>query len=228
LRRILIVNADDFGLSRGVNHGIVRAYEHGIVTRASLMVLRAGAREAGDYARTHPGLSIGLHVDFGDWECHGGEWVKVIEGAPLDDARVVAHEVNRQVERFIELIGRDPTHLDSHQHVHRNEPLRSIVADLAAGLGIAARHITPDVRYCGDFYGLDEQGAPMPESITTTALLKILASLPPGTTELACHPGLDEDLASAYCHERAQEVAALCDPAVRAAIAAHGIELRGG
>ena len=52
--RVLIVNADDFGLSAGVNRGIVEAHERGIVTSASLMVRRPAAREAADYARTHP------------------------------------------------------------------------------------------------------------------------------------------------------------------------------
>lgn len=48
----MIVNADDFGLSPGVNRGIIQAHEHGIVTSASLMVRRAAAYQAAQYART--------------------------------------------------------------------------------------------------------------------------------------------------------------------------------
>ena len=59
----LIVNADDFGRSRGVNRGIVETHERGIVTSTSLMVFRPGAREAATYARAHPGLSTGLHIE---------------------------------------------------------------------------------------------------------------------------------------------------------------------
>src|SRR5256885_15259517 len=52
--RHLIVNADDFGLSAGVNAGIIRAHEHGILTSASLMVRGAAAASADD-ARVHAG-----------------------------------------------------------------------------------------------------------------------------------------------------------------------------
>ncbi len=53
-KRYLIVNADDFGLSEGVNRGIIRAHEQGIVTSASLMVRGAAAAEAARYARAAP------------------------------------------------------------------------------------------------------------------------------------------------------------------------------
>ena len=51
---VLIVNADDFGLSEGVNRGIIEAHERGIVTSASLMVLRPAAASAADYSREDP------------------------------------------------------------------------------------------------------------------------------------------------------------------------------
>jgi predicted glycoside hydrolase/deacetylase ChbG (UPF0249 family) len=57
------------------------------------------------------------------------------------------------------------------------------------------------------------------------ALIGILAALRPGATELACHPGLDDELRSAYRSERAQEVKVLCDPRVRESLAAMEIEL---
>ena len=72
--RELIVNADDFGRSPGVNRGIVRAHEHGVVTSASLMVRWAAAPEAARYARERPDLSLGLHVDLGEWEYRDGRW----------------------------------------------------------------------------------------------------------------------------------------------------------
>ena len=58
------------------------------------------------------------------------------------------------------------------------------------------------------------------------ALLKILHHLPPGVTELGCHPGIGTDVNSMYRDERAAECQALCEPRVRAAIAAEGIVLR--
>ena len=58
-KRFLIVNADDFGLSEGVNRGIIEAHERGIVTSASLMVLKPSAVSAAAYSREHLRLRRG-------------------------------------------------------------------------------------------------------------------------------------------------------------------------
>ncbi len=60
----LIVNADDFGLSRGINRGIIKAYKEGILSSASLMVNMPGFLDAAGLARECPGLDIGLHLNF--------------------------------------------------------------------------------------------------------------------------------------------------------------------
>ena len=61
--RKLIVNADDFGASAGVNRGVVEAHVRGVVTSTSLMVKGAGATGAAALARLHPRLGVGLHWD---------------------------------------------------------------------------------------------------------------------------------------------------------------------
>jgi len=224
--RYLIVNADDFGRSPGVNRGVVRAHERGVVTSASLMVRWPAAAEAAAYARAHPGLSLGLHVDLGEWALCGAEWHPVYEVVPLDDPGAVTAEVERQLGAFRSLVGRDPTHLDSHQHVHRTEPVCSALAAAARRLAVPLRQVTPGVRHCGSFYGQTAEGQPFPEGISRERLLRILSELPPGVTELGCHPGEGGNLDSAYRDERAREVATLCDPGVRAALDALGIELK--
>ena len=227
-KRCLIVNADDFGLSAGVNRGILAAHQRGIVTSTSLMVRGPAAGEVTAAMRQHPGLSVGLHVDLGEWAYRDGGWFplyQVLPPAEAESAEAVEAEFARQLERFRELAGRDPTHLDSHQHVHRSEPLRSVLLDAAARLGVPLRHFDPRVRYCGDFYGQADKGRPHPGGITAESLLAILAELPTGITELACHPGLGDDHASPYRAERPVEVAALCDPRVASAAVAAGIEL---
>jgi len=67
---------------------------------------------------------------------------------------------------------------------------------------------------------------PSPKSIGVEALVGIISDLPRGITELCCHPGQDGALDSMYCKERFVEMKTLCDPRVRAAIAAKGIVLR--
>jgi chitin disaccharide deacetylase len=219
--RLLIVNADDFGRSASVNRGVIEAHERGIVTSASLMVRWAAAEEAAAYARTSSGLSLGLHVDVGEWAYRENGWIQLY-GAAAD----LETEVARQLARFRGLAGRDPTHLDSHQHVHREEPLRSIMLRLAGELGVPLREFSDRVRYCGDFFGQAAKGRPYPEGITVERLLRIVASLRSGVTELGCHPGLDGDLESDYRDERPREVEALCDPRVPITLGSERVELR--
>jgi predicted glycoside hydrolase/deacetylase ChbG (UPF0249 family) len=225
-KRYLIVNADDFGQSHTVNQGIIAAYERGIVTSASLMVRWPAAPEAAVYSRQHPDLSLGLHIDFGEWAYRDAQWVQVYEVVSSNDPAVVAAEVSRQLVAFRRLVGRAPTHLDSHQHVHRWEPLRTVLTEVARELAVPLRHCSAAVCYRGDFYGQTDHGAPFPDAISVDGLLKILDTLLPGYTELGCHPGGGHDLDTMYCSERAEEVKVLCDPRVRTAIGAMGIELR--
>ena len=223
--RCLIVNADDFGLSPGVNRGVIGAHDGGIVTSASLMVRWPAAAEAAAHAREHPDLSLGLHFDIGEWVYRGETWTPAYEVVPADDATAVTEEAARQLGAFRHLTGRNPTHIDSHQHVHLREPARSILGEMARRLNVPLRHQGPRIRYCGSFYGQTGEGQPLPDAIGVDGLIGTLAALPPGVTELACHPGLDDGLESTYRGERATEVTVLCDPRVRAAIVSEGIEL---
>src|SRR5262249_15998935 len=160
--RYLIVNADDFGLSSGVNRGIIECAERGILTSASLMVRWPAAAEAASYRNQNRHLSIGLHVDLGEWILRNGEWEPLYKVVDADDQQAVEAEIIRQLAEFRELVGRNPSHLDSHQHVHRNDPVRSIMLNVARQLGVPLRECDPRVRYCGDFYGHSAQAQHLP------------------------------------------------------------------
>jgi predicted glycoside hydrolase/deacetylase ChbG (UPF0249 family) len=224
--RYLIVNADDFGQSPGVNRGVIEAREHGIVTSASLMVRWPAAAEAASYGRQQPNFSLGLHVDLGEWAYRNGRWIPIYEVVPIDDLQGAKDEVSRQLAAFRTLVGRDPTHIDSHQHAHLREPVRSVLIELSRQLEIPLRHFCSEVRYCGDFYGQTAEGSPLANSISVDRLIKFLAAISPGITELGCHPGLGDDLETMYSNERAQEVKVLCDEKVRTSIGTERIELR--
>jgi predicted glycoside hydrolase/deacetylase ChbG (UPF0249 family) len=101
--RHVIFNPDDFGLTSGVNRGILESHVRGVVTSTSLMVWPPGASEAAAMARDWPGLSVGLHFDF--------------EGHPAD-LSALRGELARQLEDFERLVGLAPTHVDSHHHLH--------------------------------------------------------------------------------------------------------------
>jgi predicted glycoside hydrolase/deacetylase ChbG (UPF0249 family) len=224
--RQLIVNADDFGLSSGVNRGIIEAGEKGIVTSASLMVRQPAAAAAAEYARRTTAISVGLHLDFGEWVFRNGEWVPLYSVVSTEDAAEVSDELARQLREFERLMGREPTHIDSHQHVHRQEPVRTLVTEAAQKLGIPLRDFTPEAHYCGDFYGQDGEGKPIPGALSLEGLTGILRSLPEGVTELGCHPGYADGLATAYRDERAIEVGILCAPGLREVLHQMGITLR--
>lgn len=225
MKRVLIVNADDFGRSREINRGVALAHDRGIVTSASAMVRWPAADEAANLAAERPNLGVGLHVDLSEWVYQNGEWRAVYEVVPEDPAAVTA-ETEAQVARFEALFGRAPTHLDSHQHAHRREPARSALLSCGRTLGIPVRACAPGIEYRGDFYGQAERGEPLPEAISVDSLLRLLESLPAGVTELSCHPSVEGASESSYARERPQELETLCDPRVRAAIEAEGIELR--
>lgn len=222
--RLLIVNADDLGLSPGVNAGIFEAHERGIVTSASLMVRATEAAAAITAARANPRLAVGLHLDIAEWEYKDGEWRLNYERCPPDDAAAVEAECRGQLAAFRELAGRDPTHLDSHQHTHMSEPVASVAAALAAELEVPLR--AREIRYEGGFYGQSGKGEAYPDGIEAGHLTGLIEALPPGPTELGCHPGTGNDTGSSYGSEREQEVRALCDPRVREALEREGIELR--
>jgi len=226
-KRYLIVNADDFGHSSAVNRGVIHAHEHGIVTSASLMVRWPAAVEAAEYAKDRPGLSLGLHLDFGEWVYEDQNWKPVYHVVQLDDATALLDEVSRQLAVFRTLTGRVPSHIDSHQHVHLREPARTVVLEAALGLRAPVRNCNREIHYCGRFYGQTAEGSSCPEGIASDALIEILSQLPPGVTELACHPGEGQFPNTTYMDERAKEVKTLCDLKVRSALIEMGIELCG-
>lgn len=222
----LIVNADDFGMSPGINQGIIEAHERGIVTSASLMMRGRAVEKAVVYARSHERLSVGLHVDLGEWKSGSDGWKPVYEVVPLDDRDAIVAEVRQQVLKFRAMLGRNPTHLDSHQHVHLEEPVRGVLMRAAEILQVPLRSCTPGIDYCGSFYGQVGGGRAAPEAITVDAMLNLLRGLTPGITELACHPAAFDDVRSAYATEREVELRVLCDPALKKAIDQHRIRLR--
>ena len=177
------------------------------------------------HARAHPRLSVGLHADFAEWTFANETWHRRYERVPCDDAAAVAQELTRQLELFRRVMGRNPTHLDSHQHLHRTEPMRSIMLEESRKLGIVLRGENEEVSYCGDFYGQSDKGYPYPEGISAETLVGILRNLAAGTTELGCHPGEDDEMDSLYRAERFSECQTLCDPRVQATMREESIQL---
>ena len=149
----LIVNADDFGLSEGINHAVMLGHRQGIISSATLMANGAGFATAVEMASMAGNLGVGVHLNLTE-----GAPVSAPSGIPsLVNARgLFAHtveqlgwhsligtisllEIERELRAQIEKIlaaGVAVTHLDSHKHVHLTPAICRIVLRLATDYGI--------------------------------------------------------------------------------------------
>jgi predicted glycoside hydrolase/deacetylase ChbG (UPF0249 family) len=144
----------------------------------------------------------------------------------VDDESAVEREIHHQLDVFHDLLGKHPAHINSHQHIHMREPVRSVALKLCESLGIPLRNLCSDIHYFTKFYGQTAEGLPLPTHISLDWLIEIVSKLlPAGCTVLTCHPGYVDDLKTMYRLERREELKVLCDPRVRAVIDDLGIKL---
>jgi predicted glycoside hydrolase/deacetylase ChbG (UPF0249 family) len=208
----LIVTGDDFGMSRGINRGIVQAHRDGILTSASLLVNWPASEEAAALGRECPTLSLGLHLELD------------IDTIDLIDVPV---QLEHQLGRFRELAGAAPTHVDSHHDVHHDPRVLPHLLAWARRAGVPVRGHS-GARHLPKFYG-QWGGETHPEQIGVAGLLRLLdAEVGEGVTELTCHPGyMEPGFRSSYAVEREVELRTLCDHRVHQAILDRDIRLVG-
>ena len=244
----LIVNADDFGYSQSISAGIMRAHRDGIVTATTLMTNAPHTSGAAKLARAAPTLDVGVHLvvtfdrPLADTELvptlvdKDGRFFRPIELLARDvDREEALIEYRAQYRKARELLGRDPTHVDSHHWVHDHPALEWAIGRLAHETGAAARIHSDEQRD-----RLRARGVRTPDhfvrefqhegKVGVDSLLALLERIATkqGVTELMCHPGEpDEALAkrSGYARERATELATLTDPRTRAKANDLGISL---
>jgi predicted glycoside hydrolase/deacetylase ChbG (UPF0249 family) len=188
------------------------------------MVRWPAAPAAVTAAKEWPRLSLGLHLDLGEWTHDDGAWVPRYERVRLADPASVAEEIDDQLRVFTELVGRAPSHVDSHQHVHLREPARRLVLDRAKRLGVPVRGAGGGATYQG-FYGLDRNGRPIPEAISCDGFLAAATARPDELIEIGCHPAAQVDFDSMYAAERLVELRTLCDPRLIRALRDAGFAL---
>jgi predicted glycoside hydrolase/deacetylase ChbG (UPF0249 family) len=213
--KYLIVNADDFGASRGITRGILEAHQRGILTSTSLMVNAPAAMEAAALSRGAPNLSVGLHADV----------EAELKRSDGDPGWRVRDALRAQWTRFEELMDRRPTHLDAHHNVHRDRRALPHFLDIAREWGVPLREHGP-VRYFSKFYG-QWGGQTHLEQISVENLSRMLETeIAEGITELSCHPGyVEPDYPGSYRTERETELRTLCAAAIRRVVSEHSIRL---
>ena len=243
---LLIVNADDFGLSKGQNYGIVEACRHGVVTSTTAMVNGDAIEHAAALSRDLPELGVGMHfvLTLGmpltpmpglTREGLLGKWIWEMAGQGTLPLEAIARELDCQFNRFVDLFGREPTHIDSHHHVHMIPAIFPVVAEFARRKGVA-------LRVDRQVDGLGEQSAELPpttdgfssafygEEIGEALFLSVLDhSVQQGerSLEVMAHPAFIDNTIrkSAYCWPRLTELDVLTSTSLKYAIAERGYRL---
>jgi chitin disaccharide deacetylase len=151
--RRLIVNADDFGLTAGVNRAILEGNRNGVITSATLMANAQATDAAIEQAKAQPALKIGCHLVLIDGIPLATDLPSLTNGSPrfrssLKEFAVAAvrkqiapYEIQREAEaqiRKIQSRGVKVTHLDSHKHTHMFPHVLRPVLRAARACGIRA------------------------------------------------------------------------------------------
>lgn len=243
MENLLIVNADDFGLSKGQNYGIIEACRRGVVSSTTALINGEAVEHAAQLSRDVPELGVGMHFvltlgmplspmpgltrdgQLGKWI-----WEMAEQGAlPLEE---ITRELDCQFNRFVDVFGKEPTHIDSHHHVHMIPAIFPFVAEFAQRKGVAIRvdREVPGVPDCAvkstdgfssAFYG---------DEIDEALFLKVLdesAARGEKSVEVMAHPAFVDNTVrkSAYCWPRLVELDVLTSASLKYAIAERGYRL---
>lgn len=237
--KYLIVNADDFGITRRVSEGIIEASEYGVVSSVTMFATTGLFDHCVSLLKGNRKVGVGVHLTLS----HGSP---VSDNAPsltksrgvffkeaelqhnLDsiEQEDIIREFNAQIEK-IKSAGIDVTHLDTHSDIHRYPKVCAIVRELARAHGLAVRKtIAPDggVRTTTEFSsGFHNQNA---TDLNFKMLLRKYANVE--SLEIRCHPGYcDPELInkSAYSKKREIELKILTTYEVQLYIDRMGVQL---
>ena len=275
LTRSVILSADDFGLSLGVNEAVEQAHRGGLLSTASLMVAGPAAADAVRRARAMPGLRVGLHlvvIEGPAAEPSASPGLVDATGQfPSDQLRLgfnyfarpairrqLQHEIRVQYQAFA-ATGLRLDHANAHKHMHLHPTVGRMMIEVGREFGLQAIRVPAEppavmaalgapqgpgaralhawtrlLRWQARRAGLRTNdhafGIAWSGHMTAARLAALAPRLPGGLSEIYFHPATHRDavltrLMPDYEHEA--ELAALCDPEVRAALAGAGAVLTG-
>lgn len=265
----LIVSGDDFGLHPLINQGIVEAHQHGILTSTSIVACGQAFEDAVNLAKQNPKLGVGVHLTFVEENpvlnpseipslmASQGRFPASWKGflTRFLTGRIRKEELQRETEAQIAKAvdaGIQPTHVDSHQHLHmwprvweiivpvlkkfKVPAIRMVMHEVISdhrgwksrGLEYLSRRLLPRVQQTGMWCPDHVAGTSLGGHITSEIVDKLLNHLPKSTTELICHPGKsNQELDGRYNwgYNWEEELAALTSPTISAKIAERSIQL---
>lgn len=226
----LIINADDFGYTKGVTDGIIEGYHSGIIRSTTVLTNMPYITYGAELTKDLTDLGMGVHLTL--------TLGKSLTGAPsitnklgyfksrkqfyeeIDQIKPeeVYEEFKAQIETFIHTFHKTPDHLDSHHSVHDAKGLLPISQKLADEYGIPMRRYS-DFTFVTGFYD---------ETATVETLITLLEKHRNDNIEIMTHPGycdLELYRSSSYHTARVKELDVLCNNLLRKYIEQHQIIL---
>ncbi|WP_257349640.1 chitin disaccharide deacetylase [Pseudalkalibacillus decolorationis] len=217
----LLVNADDFGFSRGVNYGIVDAHRFGIVNSTTMLVNMPGTEQAVELAKQYKTLRVGIHLTLTcgiavsknvptlTTEDGSFKMRKHLQEDLTEKLTDIEKEWEAQIQRFYQM-GLTPTHFDSHHHVHAQPELLPVVRNLSKRFELPVRNVFGDQEldinrltdvFLSDFYN---------ENVGPYYFDKLEEKMEDGVSvEVMCHPAYVDyflNKNSSYSEKRIDEL----------------------
>lgn len=237
----LIVNADDFGMTEGNTIATIICHETGILTSTTLMINMPFADLAAKLAAKHPTLGVGIHLvltvgkplvdgatSYTDENGNFRRPKSYEDGHPHADLDELYTEWKAQIEKFIELMGKKPTHIDSHHHVHMLPWHMEVTKRLAKEYDLPIRLEAFDDDYPYEHAHLARGFYDETANATYFSQDNPFGLVDHEISEIMCHPAmLDQRLLdmSSYAIPRARELATLRSVEVKDWIKATDIQL---
>ncbi|GEM05389.1 carbohydrate deacetylase [Halolactibacillus miurensis] len=215
----VIINADDFGLTEGINNGIITAHTNGIVTRTTLMMNGMAVDHAIKLAKAHPTLKVGIHlalsygkplsekVDLLVDESHTFKFTKYETNLTPLEIEQVEQEWDTQIQAFLKT-GLTLDHIDSHHHVHGWACLQPVVKRLFDKYQLPFRY-TEQLENPSDMSLTESLWLDFYGDLAQPNLFEQLLKQQVETIEVMTHPAyVDETLlkTSSYTYEREREL----------------------
>ncbi|MFV0380054.1 MAG: chitin disaccharide deacetylase [Anaerorhabdus sp.] len=208
----LIINADDFALSKGVNYGILECFKNGVLTSTTMM-MNAPALDHAVALMKENDLNVGIHLVATMFKPLTNAKSLTTENGLFDKAKMfdknatineeeLYNEWVAQIELFIKKTGRKPSHIDSHHHIHLEEKCRETTLKLSKKYQLQVRAVDSEfgenILFVDNFYG---------DNITIDSVKEIIENS--GVIEMMSHPAfIDNGLvnATSYSMKRKDEL----------------------
>ncbi|MFD1335121.1 chitin disaccharide deacetylase [Oceanobacillus iheyensis] len=217
------INADDYGLTKGVTDGIIKAHREGCVTSTTLMMNGLSVEYAVEQAKSNPALKVGIHLvltwgrpisnDVASLVQSNGKFRYTSSYREMDPPSLadVEREWRAQIEEF-KKTGLTLNHIDSHHHVHAWPPLTDVIIKLAKEFEVPVRYADTLKEY-PEICWTERIWVQFYQDGVNDNLFEQLKEEKVRSLEIMTHPGfVDEDLKenSSYLFTREKEVDVLC------------------